>query len=236
VIVDVTGTAEPVCAPADQVVLDPQRLVETHAHAVPGRLLVENPGFVSGGSTLWLAESVLGVDQGAVFDLAARAPAGADGVIFLPALSGSMAPRWNENMRGAFTGLAMNHDGHHLARAVLEGCAFALRDIVDRLAALGLGGEVRVVGGGARSPLWLQIKADVLGRPVRPVLAAEATALGAAILAGAAAGTFTDLDDAVARAVQLAPTTVDPDPALRERYDEAYARYQGLFDAVEGAL
>jgi xylulokinase len=236
VIVDVTGTAEPVTAPADAVVLDPERLVETHAHAVPGRLLVENPGFVSGGSTLWLARSVLGVDQGEVFGLAAGAPAGAGGVTFLPALSGSMTPRWNEDMRGAFTGLAMNHDGRHLARAVLEGCAFALRDIVDRLDALGIGGEVRVVGGGARSPLWLTIKAGVLGRSVRPVLADEATALGSALLAGTAAGTFSGLDDAVARAVELAPATVDPDPADRERYDEAYARYRGLFDAVEGAL
>jgi xylulokinase len=233
VIVDVTGTAEPVCAPADEVVLDPQRLVETHAHAAPGRLLVENPGFVSGGSTMWLAGSVLGVDQGVVFDLAGQAPPGADGVIFLPALSGSMAPRWNENMRGAFTGLAMNHDGRHLARAVLEGCAFALRDIVDRLADLGLRGEVRVVGGGARSQLWLEIKAGVLGRPVRPVLAEEATALGAALLAGTAADTFADLDDAVTRAVKLAPSSVDPVPGDRERYDEAYAQYRTLFDAVE---
>ena len=232
-VVDVTGTAEPVCAVAGEVVLDPERMVETHAHAVPGRLLVENPGFVSGGSTLWLAKSVLGVDQGAVFDLASRVPAGSDGVTFLPALSGSMTPRWNENMRGAFTGLAMNHDGRHLARAVLEGCAFALRDIVDRLDALGLAGEVRVVGGGGRSRLWLEIKAGVLGRPVRPVLAEEATALGAGILAGTAAGTFRDPDEAVTRAVAVAPTTIDPDPAVRERYDQAYAQYRGLFDAVE---
>jgi xylulokinase len=237
-IVDVTGTAEPVCAVADTVVLDPERMVETHAHAVPGCLLVENPGFVSGGSTLWLAQSVLRVDQSAIFDLAADAPAGADGVVFLPALSGSMAPRWNEDMRGAFTGLAMNHDGRHLARAVLEGCAFALRDVVDRLDALGVGGgrdgEVRVVGGGARSPLWMQIKADVLGRPVRAVLAQEATATGAAFLAGSAARVFADLDDAVARAVEVAPAAVDPDPAVADRYDEAYERYRALFDAVEG--
>ena len=235
VIADVTGTAEPVTAAADRVVLDPERLVETHAHAVPGRLLIENPGFVSGGSTLWLARNVLGADQGEVFDLAARAPAGCDGVTFLPALSGSMAPRWNERMRGAFTGLAMNHDGDHLARAVLEGCAFALRDIVDRLDALGIGGEVRVVGGGARSRLWLEIKAGVLGRPVRPVLAQEATATGAGLRAAPPAGTFRDCDDAAASAVELSPTTVDPDPATRERYEEAYARYRGLFDAVEGA-
>ncbi len=234
-VVDVTGTAEPVCAVADEVVLDPERMVETHAHSVPGRLLVENPGFVSGGSTLWLAQSVLRVDQGEVFDLAARAPAGSEGVSFLPALSGSMTPRWNEDMRGAFTGLAMNHDSRHLARAVLEGCAFALRDVVDRLDALGIAGEVRVVGGGGRRRLWLEIKAGVLGRPVRPVLAEEATALGAGILAGTAAGTFRDPDDAVTRAVEVAATTVDPDPAVRDRYDEAYTRYRRVFDAVEKA-
>ncbi len=86
-------------------------------------------------------------------------------------------------MRGVFAGLAMNHDGRHLARAVIEGCTFALQDVLGRMDALGLaGGEVRVVGGGARSALWLQVKADVTGRPVRPVLAAEPTATGAAVL------------------------------------------------------
>ena len=236
VIADITGTAEPVTVTSEQLVLDPDQLVETHAHGVPDLLLVENPGFVSGGSTLWLAHSVLGVDQSSVFHLAAQAPAGSDGVGFLPTLSGSMAPRWNSDMRGAFTGLSMNHNGRHLARAVLEGCAFALRDIVERLHDLGLaddGAEIRVVGGGARSPLWLRIKADVLGRPVRPVLAEEATATGAAILAGLAAGTFDDIDSATERAVELAPESIRPDPAVRDRYDTAYARYRAMFDAVE---
>jgi xylulokinase len=240
VIADITGTAEPVTVTSERLVLDPGRMVETHAHGIEDLLLVENPGFVSGGSTLWLAQSVLGVEQRHMFDRAAEAPAGADGVGFLPALSGSMTPRWNSDMRGAFTGLSMNHDGRHLARAVLEGCAFALRDIVDRLHDLGLGGdsgeqEIRVVGGGARSPLWLQIKADVIGRPVRPVLAAEATATGAAILAGLAAGTFGDIAEATTRAVEVAAEPVRPDPGTRELYDAAYARYRATFDAVEKA-
>ena len=166
-IVDVTGTAEPVAVPADEAVVDDERLVETHAHAVPTAcLLVENPGFVSGGSTRWLAETQRISAGRGLRRSPPEAPPGADGVLFLPALSGSMAPRWNDRMRGAFAGLAMNHGGEHLARAVLEGCTFALRDIVDRFGALGLGGdEIRVVGGGARSPLWLQIKADVTGLP-----------------------------------------------------------------------
>jgi xylulokinase len=140
-------------------------------------------------------------------------------------------------MRGAFAGLAMNTGAAELARSVLEGCAFALRDIVDRLDALGLAdGEVRVVGGGRRSPLWCQIKADVLNRPVHQVLAEEATAVGAAMLAGIAVGTFADLDDAVARAVALAPEPVRPSPPAVAVYADAYGRYRALFDRVEEAL
>lgn len=235
-IADVTGTAEPVTTVAVEPVFDPLRLVETHAHAVPETLLIENPGFVSGGSTLWLA-GVLRVPQAELFALAERAPAGAGGVLFLPALSGATAPRWNDRMRGAFAGLAMGHDRPHLARAVLEGTAYALRDIVERLGALGLGGdELRVIGGGARSPVWLQIKADVTGKALRPVLAEEPTALGAAMLAGVAAGMFDDLDDAVARAGQLATEPVLPDTRNAQTYDECYAGYRRLFDGIEEAL
>jgi xylulokinase len=158
-------------------------------------------------------------------------------VLFVPALSGATTPRWNAQMRGAFAGLGMSHDVPSLARAVLEGCAFALRDIVDRLAQLGLvGDEIRVVGGGARSRLWLQIKADVTGRPVRALVAEEATATGAAMLAAAAAGHFRDVEEAASRCVRLAPEPVLPRPELAELYADAYAAYRRLFDGVEGAL
>ena len=235
IIVDIVGTAEPVGAVADEPVFDPRRLVETHAHAVDGRLLVENPGFVSGGSVMWLART-LGRTQPELIGLAEQAPAGADGALFLPALSGATAPRWNEHMRGAFAGLSMSHGPANLARAVLEGAAFALRDIVDRLGALGLGdGEVRVVGGGARSGLWLQIKADVTGRAMRPVRVEEPTALGAALLAGVAAGTYADLSDAVARTVAVAAEPIVPGPDV-DRYAEHYGAYRRLYDGVEQAL
>jgi len=237
VVTDVTGTAEPVTVTSKHLVLDHEMLVETHAHAVDDCFLVENPGFVSGGSTKWLADNVLGVHQAVVFDLAAQAPAGSDGVLFIPALSGSMTPTWNAQMRGTFAGLAMSHASHSMARAVLEGCAFALRDIVERFAALGLGrDEIRVVGGGAASDTWMQIKADVTGRPVHRVLVKEATALGAALLAGVATGAFTDLSDAVNRSVTLADEPFTPNPSNRARYDEDYGRYRKLYDAVEGAL
>ncbi len=235
VVVDVTGTAEPVTTAAATPVRDPLGVVETHGHAVPGSWLIENPGFVSGGSTLWLA-GLLGVSQAEVFPLAAAAPPASDGVLFLPALSGSTAPRWNDTMRGAFLGLAMNTTPADVARAVLEGCAYALRDIVERLDALGLGrGEIRIVGGGARDDLWATIKANVLGRPVRRVLTEEATAVGAAMVAGVGSGLFADFN-AASVAVHLAPTAIDPDPAANRRYAEAYCRYLAAFDGVESAL
>lgn len=235
-IADITGTAEPVTVVSSDLVLDEQGLVETHAHAVRDCYLVENPGFVSGGSTLWLAENVLGVSQAELFVLAAQAPVGSNGVLFLPALSGAMAPRWNGEMRGVFAGLAMSHTAHELARAVLEGCAFALRDITDRFASLGLGHEeIRVVGGGAASELWMQIKADVTRRPVRGVMARQATALGAGLLAGVAGGIFSDLDEAVRRTVMIAPEPILPGSAAAQ-YEESYGRYRALFDGVEGAL
>jgi xylulokinase len=199
-------------------------------------LLIENPGFVSGGSTQWWA-ATQGIPQAELFGLAALAPPGSDGALFLPALSGSTAPRWNGHMRGCFAGLALSHDAAHLARAVLEGCAYALRDIVDRFAALDLAGEeIRVVGGGSRSALWLQIKADVTDRPVRVVLGECATSAGAAMLAGVADGAFTNLEEAAAAMVELAADPVMPRAAYRGVYDESYAAYRRLFDGVEGAL
>jgi xylulokinase len=236
IVVDVTGTAEPVAVPSEEPVLDELRLVETHAHAVPGMLLVENPGFVSGGSTLWWA-GAQGISQADLFAQAEQAPPGSDGALFLPALSGATAPRWNDRMRGSFAGLALNHTAAHLARSVLEGCAFALRDIVDRFEALDLAGdEVRVVGGGARSALWLQIKADVTGLPMRPVLGDCATSAGAAMLAGVGAGLFSDLHEAADQIVRLAAEPVLPRSDTADTYAAAYAGYRRLYDGVEGAL
>jgi xylulokinase len=236
IVVDVTGTAEPVGVPSAEAVLDDERVVETHAHAADGMLFVENPGFVSGGSTQWWT-ATQGIPQGELFSVAERAPAGSDGALFLPTLSGSTAPRWNDRMLGCFAGLALNHGPSHMARAVLEGCAYALKDIVARFDALGIGGdEIRVVGGGARSRLWLRIKADVTGRPVRRVHGDHATCKGGAMLAAVAAGYFRDLDEAAARSVRLADEAIVPQPQTAEVYAQRYGAYRRLFDGVESAL
>ena len=235
IVVDITGTAEPVAVAATEPVIDDTGLVETHGHADPRVWLVENPGFVSGGSVRWF-QDLFGGASVAELDRSAESETspGSDGINFLPALSGSTAPRWNDRARGVFAGLSLNHGRGHLFRSVLEGCSFALRDIVDQLDAMGLAAdEIRVVGGGARSRLWLQMKADVTGRRVRVLDTDEATALGAAMLAGVGAGTFRDLDEAVGTLTTLDPAAFDPDPTTSTAYADAYGRYRDLFDAVE---
>jgi xylulokinase len=233
VVIDIVGTAEPVGVASATPVFDETRLVETHAHAVDGAYLIENPGFVSGGNTLWFAKNVLGVSQQQFFDLANSSEPGARGVRFIPALTGSMAPRWNDAMRGSFAGLSMNHEASDLARAIVEANSFAFRDIHDRLSALGLAESVRIVGGGARSALWMTIKATLCRTPITRVTTEETSAAGGALLAAVAADTFPSLEAAVDAVVELHPEQIEPDDSIFAAYEDAYLEYRQLFDALE---
>jgi xylulokinase len=147
---------------------DAGRLVETHAYP-GGAYFIENPGWLSGGALSWLA-SLLQISDFAAMDAQAGEVApGADGVRFIPALTGAMAPEWLPEARGCFYGLTPAHGRSHLIRAVLEGCRFAMRDVIDHLAEMGV--ETRsllLLGGGARSRLWAQMRADIAGRPEIP--------------------------------------------------------------------
>ncbi|MBI3746507.1 MAG: hypothetical protein HY264_08330 [Chloroflexi bacterium] len=233
-ICDIAGTAEPVAVASGAPVFDRSGLVETHAHADPRSWLIENPGFVSGGSVRWFNDTIGRTTFDDLCAIAADVPAGAAGLVFLPALSGAMTPRWNGRARGAFHGLSLAHGMGHLARAVFEGCAFGMRDIVDRFAEMGLGdGEIRVVGGGSKSDLLLQMKADITAKPVRRVVHPESTALGATMIAGVVAGLFGSLDEAADALVRLEDDVYEPDPSTKAAYDDAYGTYRILFDAVE---
>lgn len=233
VVIDILGTAEPVGVTSDVPIFDETQLVETHAHAVDDAYLIENPGFVSGGNTLWFAKNILGISQREFFALADRSVPGANGVRFIPALTGSMAPRWNDSMRGNFSGLSMNHESSDLARAIIEANSFAFRDIYDRLNALGLAESVRVVGGGTRSALWLSAKATLCGTTIHRVATEETSATGAALLAAVAAGHYATIADAVDAVVELDPEPIEPDAAHREVYEDAYQDYRTLFTALE---
>jgi xylulokinase len=205
----------------------------THAHADSRLWLIENPGFVSGGSVRWYSDNVAKMSFEEMTREAEGVPAGSEGLVFLPCLSGAMTPTWNGNARSVFHGLSMKHGLSHMTRAVFEGCAFGFRDIVDRFAEMGIESEeVRVVGGGAKSPFWCQMKADATGRVLRALKNQEATATGAAMLAGVAEGTYASLDEAADGLVELG-ATYEPDAGAKAAYDKAYSLYRAAYAALE---
>jgi xylulokinase len=164
---------------------------------------------------------------------AERWPPGAEGLSFLPYLTGERTPHANPDARGAYAGLTVRHDRGALTRAVLEGVAFGMRDALDLVAALGGPVETgRVSGGGARSDLWLRIVASVLETPLERVAVDEGAAFGAALLGGVAGGAFTSAEEAVAACVRVRGT-VDPVPEWVERYGEARERFRSLYPALE---
>lgn len=224
-IVCTIGTAEVVGALAATPVLDrhAEPMVETHAYPAGG-YFIENPGWLSGGAVRW-AVALLGLSSDAELDaLAAAAPPGAGGVTFLPALAGAMTPVWRPHARGTLHGLAAAHDRTHVARAILEGLAFACRDVVERLATLELATDrVLLLGGGARSVVWSQIRADVLGITHQVVATRDTGAIGAAMIAAVAAGIHRDL----ATAAACVPPPEDAHTP-GEPLDEPYRRYRQL--------
>jgi len=226
------GTGEVIGAVHTTPLIDEGGLVETHAYPAGG-YFIENPGWLGGGSVAWLM-SVLGLSSPMELDnLAAAAPAGADGLIFLPALSGAMAPRWRPSARGCFYGLTAAHGRSQMARALLEGCAFAMRDVVTRLDEMGVGADpIILLGGGARSTLWSQIRADTANRKVVVPPHTDTSPIGAAMLAAVASGALPDLA-AAAKLVGGTGATFLPDAGRSAIYDDVYAAYRRLFDTLE---
>jgi xylulokinase len=151
-------------------------------------------------------------------------------VTFLPCMQGAMAPEWNGAARGVFYGLSLAHTRAHLTRALLEGSAFALRDILEAMRGAGLDvSRLTIVGGGAKGPLWRQIKADVTGLPVRVPRSVETTATGAAILASVGCGIHSTVAEAVDAFVAFRPEEHVPNPDAAEAYEEAYRRYRSVY-------
>jgi len=228
-----TGTSGVIFASADEPTTDPSLRTHTFCHAVPGKWHVMGVMLSAGGSLRWYRDT-LAADEKNVAALtgqdpyelitaaAAGAPVGCEGLIFAPYLTGERAPYPDPNARGAFLNLSLRHDKRHLARAVLEGVAMGLRDSVEIMRAGGVPvNEVRASGGGARSPLWRQIQADVFGLPITTINIEEGPALGVALLAGVGAGLWPSVE-AACDAVIETTTVTEPIAANVERYEQVY--------------
>jgi xylulokinase len=165
---------------------------------------------------------------------AAEAPAGCEGLIFLPYLSGERTPYPDPLARGAWIGLTLRHKRGHLTRAVLEGVAFGLKDSFALIQDAGLGRieQVRISGGGARSTLWKQILADVLESELATVNTTEGAAYGAAILAGVATGAWRDVESACAELIRIIDR-VSPDPKREGLYRPIHEQYKELYPALK---
>jgi xylulokinase len=195
VVCDVMGTAEPVCAVVGAPAFDASGVVELHPHADPETWLLENPGWLSGGAYRWFRDE-LG-DSASYEDLnalASQAPPGSDGVVWVPALAGAMAPEWNPRARAGWFGVTAAHGRAHLVRSLLEGNALALRDVLEAIAGAGHAPrEIVCVAGGANGDINLSLRANVTGLPVSRPDDVETTSRGAAMLAAAGAGWFSSV-------------------------------------------
>jgi len=190
----------------------------------------------SGAAVEWFAREFLG-EAGPdglrrMTELASSSPAGSNGVLFLPYLQGERTPVWDPLARGLFIGLTSRTTLADVARAVFEGTAFALRQMLECVDCVGgqRAAEIRAVGGGTRNTLWNQIKADVLQQALQVLEFQETGTLGAALLAGLGSGVYSSFEEAVAVA-RLAGgvRTVEPDPKLAGLYDDLFGLYSQLY-------
>jgi xylulokinase len=159
-------------------------------------------------------------------------PAGSEGLVFLPYLTGERTPHLDPHATGAFLGLTARHTRGHLTRALMEGVVFALRDGIEIMRSLGVSpSAIRAIGGGATSPLWRQLQADIYGEPIQRPAIEEGAAYGAALLGHVVAGTFADVEEA-SSVVRTLDEVTEPDARNAEVYEETYGVYRALYGTL----
>src|SRR5208282_6067966 len=236
------GTSGVVFAATDRPALEPGGRLHTFCHAIPGRWHVMGVTQAAGLSLRWFRDQFgAGKDDGRdpyerLTDEAAKVPAGCQGLLWTPYLMGERTPHPDPNARAALVGLTASHTRGHVIRAILEGVAFSLRDTLTIFEELRLPVEsMRVGGGGARSPLWRQIQADIYGMPVEVLAAEEGAAYGAGLLAGVGVGVWASVDSACEATVRVA-ARIAPEPSRVATMNRQYAAYRNLYPALKDSF
>jgi xylulokinase len=232
------GTSGVVFAATDRPALDPQGRLHTFCHAIPGRWHVMGVTQAAGLSLRWIRDrfGVMSKDGRDPYDIlaeeASAAPAGSEGAFWLPYLMGERTPHLDPNARAALVGLTASHTRGHVIRAVMEGVAYSLKDTFTIFAEMQIPvTSIRLGGGGARSPLWRQIQADVYGHDVEIVVAEEGAAYGAAILAGTGVGAWSSVDEACDRVVRVA-SRIPAEQAASKTMQQGYGTYRKIYPAL----
>jgi xylulokinase len=186
----------------------------------------------------WYRDRILGdtVSTAVLLDEAAATPPGAEGLVFLPYLAGERSPIWDPEARGVLAGLTLGHGRGHVARAIVEASALAIRHVAVPMLAAGVRvTEMRVCGGPARSGFWNQVKADVTGFRVAVPAMLETAVLGSAILAAVGVGLHATLPDAIAAMTRI-EARIEPNPELAGVYDRLFEAYRALYPATAPIL
>ncbi len=229
------GTSGVVFASTDSCLIEPEGRLHAFCHALPNRWHLMGVMLSAAGSLQWYRDT-LAADTSfdELMTEAAAAPPGSEGLIFLPYLSGERTPYPDPLARGAWLGLTLRHTRGHLTRSLLEGVAFGLKDSFALIQGAGLGSieQVRVSGGGAKSALWRQILADVLGAELVMVNTTEGAAYGAAILAGVGYGAWPDVDTACSNLIRIVEQ-VSPDQKRAALYGLMHDQYKELYPALK---
>lgn len=231
------GTSGVVFAPLGRYAYEPEGRLHAFCHAVPGQWHFMGVMLSAAGSLQWYRDTLApNTDFNALLAEAIDVPPGSEGLLFLPYLTGERTPHPDPLARGAFVGLTARHTRAHMTRAVLEGVAFGLKDSFTLIEQVGLAEdiELRVSGGGAKSAVWRQILADVLGAPLVGVSTTEGAAFGAALLAAVGADLYPDVQSACAQTIVTGEPTAPG--AHRDAYGDAYALYRSLYPALKDAF
>jgi xylulokinase len=226
------GTGGQLLAPINRYRCDEQLRLHTFCHAVPELWHWEAATLTAGMSLRWLRDEVLEGRHSyqELADAATTVEPGAEDLIFLPYLSGERTPHMDPSARGVFHGLTLRHTWREMARAVMEGVVFALKDGLDLMRDLGLGvARTTASGGGVKHPLWLQLQADVFGVEVTTTQTGDAAAFGAALLAGAGVGVYESIAAACHQAVKPGDRVYQPRPGATAHYQTVVERYRQLY-------
>lgn len=240
------GTSGVILAPSKHPDTDPQGRAHTFCHSVPSMWYLMGVVLSAGMSLRWYRDVVADGERAQAqtegrdpYDiltaLAAQAPVGSEGLIFLPYLTGERTPLKDPYARGGFIGLTIRHQRSHLIRSVLEGITFAMRDSLEIFRSLGVEiQEVRATGGGAKSAFWKQLQADVYGCEIATIGSDQGPAFGAAIMAGVGAGVYKSIPEACDAIIQVVQRT-EPNPEAVKQYNDYYEVYHSLYPGIKNA-
>lgn len=210
-------------------------------HGIHGRWTFEGLQNAAAGAFRWFRDEIAALEKdrydSETYDILnkmiEKSPVGANGLLMLPYLAGSAAPRWNPSARGGFLGLTLSHDRATMARACVEGITLEQKDIMKSITKNGPKFEaVRIVGGATKSEIWNQIQADVYNLPCETLVIKDAAVLGAAICAGVGTGTFASIEEGVASMVEVSKR-YEPNEENAKKYEEMYEIYCDVYNALD---